>query len=433
MADNIDYKAIAKEMAGETAEQIQKGLAKFAEDNGLNGIAEMKQTLKELSENKEDLKSIFGDRKGSEYIGNMQKQLDDMATAIKTSKSLQRKSEGKESLKDVLSKAFDDNIDRVKGFISNKEDNTKLNIDLKAAGDMSLAGNVTGDIPQADRDPGVTLQSRNLPSILPLTNRRPITSNTADWVEQVARDGGAAMTAEGASYSKADFDLQKGTASVKKVTVLERYTDEMAEDIVGLRSLIVDDMTAHLDIEIDDQVRAGDNTGQNLRGITNYAQTFAAGGLADKVESANDYDVAVAGKLQVRTNKIMKALKQRARATHMIVSPTKLAEMQLTKDANNNYLVVPFAGMLTVAGLVLVEDDSIADDTFIVADMTLSNVRIKEGSYRLEFADHAGDDFNDGFRSVRLSARLVHYIKANHVGAFVTGSFTTAKAALETP
>lgn len=428
--DEKQMKALAEKMAGQTAEQITKSLAKFAEDNGLNGVADMKSTLQKISENETDLKSLFGDKKGSEFIGNMQKQLDDMATTIKTNKLLEQKN-SKGSVKEMIAKSLDENIDKLQAVLEGKSKSATF--DIKAAGDMSLSGNVTGDIPQAERDAGVTLQSRNMPSILPLTNRRPITSNTADWVEQVARDGGAAMTAEGATYSKADFDLEKGSMGVKKVTVLERYTDEMAEDIAGIRSIVTEDMTSHLNVEIDDQIRAGDNTGQNLKGITNYAQTFAAGGLADKIESANDYDVAVAGKLQVRTNKIMKALKERARATHMIVSPTKLAEMMLTKDANNNYLVVPFSGSLTIAGLILVEDDSIADDTFIVADMTLSNVRIKNGSYKLEFADHAGDDFKDGYRSVRLSARLCHYIKANHVGAFVTGSFTTAKAALETP
>ena len=434
MAEEIDYKKIAKEMVGETKDQIQTSLSEFAEQKGLDGIDEMQKTLKSLQENEEDLKSVFGEKKGSEYIAAMQKQLDDLATAIKTKGLLENKNkDAKLSLKEAIGKAFDENVDKVKDYVSSDDTDKKFSIELKAAGNMTLGGNITGDIPQAERDAGVTLQSRNLPSILPLINRRPITSNTADWVEQVARDGGAAMTAEGATYSLADFDLVKGSSAVKKVTVRERISDEMLEDIDGIRMMATEDMVSHLEIEIDDQIRAGDNTGQNLKGITEYAQAFAAGGLANAIEGANDYDVAVAAKLQVRTNKIMKALKQRARATHMIVSPTKLAQMQLTKDLNNNYLVVPFAGNLTVAGLILVEDDSIGADDFIVADMTLSNVRVKNGSYKLEFADHAGDDFNDGFRSMRLSARLTHYIKANHVGAFVTGDFTTAKAALETP
>ncbi len=44
-----------------------------------------------------------------------------------------------------------------------------------------------------------------------------------------------------------------------------------------------------------------------------------------------------------------------------------------------------------------------------------------------------GTDFTQNLRTIRAEARLLNRIKGNDTTAFVTGTFTAAKAALETP
>jgi len=82
-----------------------------------------------------------------------------------------------------------------------------VQITLKAAGTMALSTNVTGQVPVAEREQGITRTVRRNPFILELVNVGTIMSNVWEWVEQKNPDGGAAMTAEGAAKSQADFDF----------------------------------------------------------------------------------------------------------------------------------------------------------------------------------------------------------------------------------
>ncbi len=99
-----------------------------------------------------------------------------------------------------------------------------VQITLKAAGTMALSTNTTGQIPQAEREAGITRIVRRNPFILELVNVGTIMSNVWEWVEQKNADGGAAMTAEGAAKSQADFDLVVASANVKKVTAYIKVT-----------------------------------------------------------------------------------------------------------------------------------------------------------------------------------------------------------------
>jgi len=55
-----------------------------------------------------------------------------------------------------------------------------------------------------------------------------------------------------------------------------------------------------------------------------------------------------------------------------------------------------------------------------------------KGSISIEVA-LAGDDFTKNLRTVRAEWRGVCIVKTNDRGSFITGDFTTDKAAIETP
>jgi hypothetical protein len=60
--------------------------------------------------------------------------------------------------------------------------------------------------------------------------------------------------------------------------------------------------------------------------------------------------------------------------------------------------------------------------------MTKSNVRVRE-DVNMQVG-YVNDDFQRNMVTILAEARLVHYVKASQVYAFVTGDFTTAKAAI---
>ena len=59
-----------------------------------------------------------------------------------------------------------------------------VQITLKAAGTMALSTNTTGQIPQAEREQGITRIVRRNPFILELVNVGTIMSNVWEWVER---------------------------------------------------------------------------------------------------------------------------------------------------------------------------------------------------------------------------------------------------------
>ena len=71
-----------------------------------------------------------------------------------------------------------------------------VQITLKAAGTMAESTNITGQIPQAERESGITRIVRRNPFILQLVNVGTIMSNVWEWVQQANPDGGSGMTAE---------------------------------------------------------------------------------------------------------------------------------------------------------------------------------------------------------------------------------------------
>ena len=85
--------------------------------------------------------------------------------------------------------------------VMKEKSGASVQITLKAAGTMALSTNVTGQVPQAEREAGITRIVRRNPFILELVNVGTIMSNVWEWVEQKNIDGGAAMTAEGAAKS----------------------------------------------------------------------------------------------------------------------------------------------------------------------------------------------------------------------------------------
>ncbi len=82
-----------------------------------------------------------------------------------------------------------------------------------------------------------------------------------------------------------------------------------------------------------------------------------------------------------------------------------------------------------LAGLIVVTSTNIAPDTFLVGDMSKSQVRIRE-NMTLQVG-YVNDDFQRNMVTILAEMRAAHYVKGNQVDAFVTGDFTTAIAALD--
>ena len=327
------------------------------------------------------------------------------------------------SFKEELHKSIKSNKQAFKDLKNNRHGSVRF--EVKAAGNMLVSTNVTGQIPQAERESGITRVVRRQPFIVDLVNTGTINSTTWEWVEQKNPDGGAAMTAEGAAKSQADFDLVLASASVRKVTAYIKASKEMLDDVDLMEAEINQELTELINLKIDEQVLSGDGLSQNLTGILENATAFAAGSFALPVPEANKKDV-----LAVAINQIMVAQFQ---PNYILMHPSDVTGMGLEKASDGHYILAPFTTVdgTIIKGIPVVQNTGVTEGDYLVGDFTKSGVRFKEA---LTFdMGYENDDFTKNFVTILAESRLVHRVKSNHYPAFVTGTFATDIAAILKP
>jgi HK97 family phage major capsid protein len=297
-----------------------------------------------------------------------------------------------------------------------------VQIQLKAVGTMALSTNTTGQIPQAERETGITRIVRRNPFILELVNVGTIMSNVWEWVEQKNVEGGSAMTAEGAAKSQTDFDLVVASANVKKVTAYIKVTKEMLDDVALLRSEIDQELTELINLRIDDQLLNGTGLTVNLTGIVTNATAWSAGAFALAIPEPTNYDVLATAINQVRVNLF--------EPTYIVMHPTDVTKMKLSKASDGHYVLPPFSSVdgTSVEGIRVVANTGVTIDKFLVGDFSKAGVRFKEGL--TINVGYENDDFTKNLVTILAEARLVQRVKSNHYGAFVYGDFSDAITAL---
>lgn len=326
------------------------------------------------------------------------------------------------SLKGQITKAFKDNEDMHTAW---KDGTGKFKFDVKVAGTMLTTGITGGEVPVEDREPGLNRIARRRSFIVDLIARGSTTSRVVSWVEQQNPDGTTGGTTEGAAKNQIDFDLVVVNEDVKKRTNFIKISDEMLDDIDFIESEIRTELLELLDLDVDDQVLQGDGTGNNLNGIITQATAYSAGSFANQIDEANNWDV-----LKTAINQILIA---NHFPTSIVMHPSDITEMQLTKASDGQYIMPPFqsAEGMVVSGLPIVGNTGVTIDDFLVMDGTKSKVFVRDG-VTIEMGFDA-DDFTKNLRTIRAETRLLNRIKGNDDTAFVTGTFAAAKTALETP
>lgn len=395
---------------GETMDSKLKEAFKDMNPDVLKSVVDnsdqLKKNIEELTKSNEKLEGVLKEQ------------------GIELSKLKEKATEEPLTLKQAIKNGLADNVEKLKALKTNRNAES-VTIQTKAAGDMLLSSNIvaSAQIPQAEREAGITRIVRRQPFILQLVSVGTINSNLWEWVQQVNADGDAAMTAEGAAKAQIDFDLALASAQVRKVTAYVKISKEMLDDVDLIEAEINEELREVIQLKIDAQLLSGDGTGQNLVGILENATAWAAGTFANTVTSANNSDV-----LKVAINQIMV---NQFNPNYIVLHPSDVTAMELEKGTDGHYVLPPFrsANGTVISGVPVVSNTGVTAGTFLVGDFTKSAVRFKEG---LTFdVGYENDDFTKNFVTILAEARLVHRVKSNHYGAFVTGSFATGKALLD--
>jgi len=383
------------------------------------------ELLKAISDNSEELKKTvvsLGD--SNEKLKQAQK---DQSTVIETLTKKLNDESGKKNLsyKEQITSLLTANKEKLVAM-KNGDSKTNIRMTMKAVGNMTVGGNTTGQLPQADREEGITRVARRTPFIIELVNVGSITSNLWEWVQQANPEGAPAMTAEGAKKAQMDFDLVLASAAVRKITAFIKVSKEMLDDISLMESEINQELTERINLSIDVQLLSGDGIGQNLVGLKSNATAFSPGsfatGQANEVVKPTNADA-----LRVAINQVSVALFQ---ANYILMHPSDVTAMDLDKGSDGHYVLPPFStGSNTIIkGIPIVSNTGVDEGDYLVGDFTKAGVRFREG---LVFdVGYENDDFTKNFVTILAEARLVQRVKSNHYPAFVKGNFATDKAAI---
>lgn len=304
------------------------------------------------------------------------------------------------------------------------------NVVLKAAGDMSISGNVTsGQVPQALRLQGLNEVASRRVRFLDFLQTGTIESNLVEWVYQANKDGSAGSTAEGAAKNQIDFDLTVNSEKVEKYTAYITVTDEMLDDVGYMEMAIRDELSKELLKAVESDAFDGNGTSPNLNGVRTVATAFAPGsfatGSANEIDNPNKVDV-----LAVAANQI--ALAEQERPTAIFLNPTDVTSLKVAKVSSSDKRYVErlaeVGGQLSMDGIPIIPTTLVTEDEYLIGDFSKAFM-LQKGGINIEIGYNA-DNFVKNYKTIRAEWRGVVFVKNNDRTAFVKGDFTTDIAAI---
>lgn len=386
----------------------------------LNSLVEAKASKEDIDSMKEELAGIHA------------KQYDQLNAVLKAQGVMLKKLSVKEveepkSFKDALKSNLEGNLEGLKTLKNSSSANDNIKFNIKAVGDMSIAGNTTGQIPQALRIAGLNEIPSRTVRLLDIVSGGAISSNLVEWVYQANQEGTAGQTVEGAVKNQIDFDLIVGSQKVEKTTAFITVTDEMIDDVDFMQTAIQNELTKELLKAVEAQVYGGSGVSPQMNGIKTVATAFAGGTFAGIVDNANEVDV-----LTVAMDQIM--LANQDAPNYIFMNPSDVTALKMVKVSSTDKRYVErlamVAGDLSLDGTPIIPTTLVTAGEYLIGDFTKSFVLNKQ-AIAIEIGYNA-DNFVKNYKTIRAEWRGVTFVKNNDRTAFVTGVFATDKAVLET-
>lgn len=320
----------------------------------------------------------------------------------------------------------------LKGGQKSEAKASEFDFEVKVAGAMTNAGNVSGgNVPVEDRIPGFNIVPSRPVRLLDVMSKRTTTSNVVSWVYQANKDGAAGQTAEGSAKNQIDFDIVVANEAVKKTTAFIKVSTEMLDDIEWIQSEIEQELMRELLKQVEFQSYEGDNTGQNHNGIRTVASAFSAGSFAGAVDEANVVDVLV-----IAANQIKVAQEMGAMPNYIFMHPTDVTSLKLVKVASTDKRYVERlqqtgSTLMLDGSIPIIETTLVAVGEYLIGDFNLA-LSVTRSGVRIDIGLD-GNDFTLNLRTILAEWRGLTIVKNNDRSAFVAGDFATDIAAIETP
>lgn len=396
------------------------------------GMAEVREKAIEAKADKADLQELQNKIEKSQAL-----QFKNLNEAVKNLSIMGKATEKNETFKAALASAINKNKDEI-AKVANGGDKVRMTIKAPVVmGDYNTI-EAAGSASQTSitQDTGIISALRK--RILTYLSEVSINTLTVDepflmWIEELDEQGAPLFVGEEDVSPDTSVRYEERTAKAKTVSANGTVTKDLLRYSNSLYNYIQNNLLKRLDIVTENGLFTGDGTGDNLKGLVEYATAFDGGvgvkggaGLVGKVNNATNWDVLKATALQVYNSY--------GTASAIFVDSDKLSEMETSKDANNNYIMPPFksADGNTVSGMRLIPTTANLGTgiDFIGGDLSAVNVGLLLDT-EIEIG-RDGNDLKNRRYTIVVEKQLVQFVSANDTQVIVKGGFEAARGILET-
>lgn len=319
---------------------------------------------------------------------NLTKALADVQVLTKDFEQFQMDAkQGKMDGKKTFGQAFADIITKNSKEIGavRKGNGFKVEMDLKAVGNMTLGANLTGDSVVSYNNRQALLPSTkvNLRDLIP-TN--PSGTLVSVQYRETAAEGGIGVQTEGAAKSQIDFDFSEVKTVNKYIAGFVRYSKQMNKALPWMQSTLPRLLLREF---------YSGATGENA---TFYGTVSAAATGSTTTAETDDVKQIIDYIANQRTAKFA--------ASFGLVSHTQLGRLNKLTYTNGYYsgsggVLTNVDGSMAISGVPIIGTDFVADDKILILDRDYIE-RVEAESLMIEFFEQDSDNVQRNLITARI-------------------------------
>jgi HK97 family phage major capsid protein len=289
-------------------------------------------------------------------------------------------------------------------------------LNLKAVTNITSATTGTGGVGvgiQPTRVAGIITDPERQFTIRDLIMPGRTASNAVEFVQETGFQNMAAPQAgEGALKAQSDLSFGMVTTTVKTIAHWFKASKQVLSDIPLLQSYINGRAIYGLKYKEEEQILAGDGTGQNLLGLIPQATDFN-----EALRKAGDT------KIDTLRRAILQVRVAEYRASAIALNPVDWADIELTKDSTGSYIWVNVqeGGVQRLWKLPVVDSNAVPEGEFLVGAMNIAAQVFDREDAAVEVSTEDGDNFRTNMVTIRAEERLA--LAVYRPESFVHGEF----------
>lgn len=388
LKDALD--ALSTKLEGKSEAQARRVMKSFSSDlEAKFDLALEDLSIKHGDELKSALENIDTLKSALEAT---QKHADELDIKMK-SQAVQTKSG--DSYKDAMIKSLTSDFDNIKRVTKG----SSLSLEIKAVGDMTVAGNLTGDSLKTYQQ-GVAMVPATLINFADLVPAVNSATGTYIIYRETGSEGGiTSQGTPGVAKSQIDYDFTEVVFNATYISGYARFAKQMAQDLPFLTSFLPDALRR-------DYAKAENTifyTALSTQATASTAtQTVGIERIINDIGALENADYAVNG---------------------VVINPVDWASIAITKPSDYSLpqVVTYVNGQLVINGVPVFKASWIPTDTYLLGDWNLAKKIVTDG-LAVEFFEQDADNVTKNLITARVESRTV--LGIDRPDAFILGTIT---------